>query len=817
MRKGIAALAVLMTCVAGLWQLPKAISAAETSENVAKSQEKAVTSEARSYGTVKGIVVDKKTQKVLPGVMITLKETRKGATTNKNGEFTLSRIQSGQYTLIFEDIGYSLKIYENVSVAANEIVDMKFIELDEQPIPNHEIVVTPGKYSIMGSERSLRQTLTSEDIKIMGWAEDITRAIQKVPGISANDFSAKFNVRGGDVDEVLVLLDGMQIYKPFHQKDFGGGLFSTVDIETIDGLDLMTGGYTAEYGSRMSGVLDMNTKRAREGESQTSIGASLMNLRAFSMGTFNGDKGSWLFSARLGYLDILNKLTGNQFKLHPNYYDILGKAEYKLHEKHTLSAHVFLANDSYQLNEKIVEAGNTDPNIDYLNTKYGDNYGWLTLDSTLSPRLFARTLLYGGYITQKRVRDLFDDDPEGNFNSCTVNDDRHFDLFGLKQDWTYDVSKNIFMKFGFDVKELHTKYTYSNNILNEFITADHRLTEQIGMLDTQGTEKGDQLGFYLSSRFKIFNPLTLETGLRYDYSSYTGDKLWSPRIALVYSLAKATFLRAGWGYYYQTQDIDDLRIEFGENAYYPARLSEHYVLGLEHHFNNGLQFRAEAYVKRISNLPASYLTFRNIDEFFPETRDDLIKLDIADATAKGIELYLKYDTGNKFSWWLSYVLSDIKENVSALHYEGPLIHQTGILPRPWDQRHTIILETNYRPNRKWHFNVGWQYRSGWPYTPFEVDRIARDNGTFAYYHDYGLFNSLRYPPYHRLDIRINRQFFRKRGKTTVFLQIINAYNHKNINNYDFSILEQTADSFRYEIDKETWFPILPLIGISWEF
>jgi outer membrane cobalamin receptor len=817
MRKGFAALSVLMACAVGLWQPPPAISAAETNQNVAKSKEKTITSETRSYGAIKGLVVDRNTQKGLSGVIITLKETRKGTTTNKNGEFTLSRIQTGQYTLIFDVIGYSLKIYDNISVTANTIVDMKFIELDEQPIPNHEIVVTPGNYSIMGSERSLRQTLTSEDIKIMGWAEDVTRAIQKVPGISANDFSAKFNVRGGDVDEVLVLLDGMRIYNPFHQKDFGGGLFSTVDIETIDSLDLLTGGYTSEYGGRMSGVLDMNTKRATEGESQTSIGVSLMNLRAFSLGTFNGDRGSWLFSSRLGYLDIINQLTGNQFKLHPNYYDVQGKVEYQLHEKHTLSAHFFLANDSYKLDEKIVETGSANPNIDFLNTKNGDNYGWITLNSFLSPRLYARTLLYGGLITQKRMRNLFDNDPEGNLNSCTVNDDRKFNLFGLKQDWTYEVSKSIFLKFGMDVKNLNTKYAYSNNIRNEFITADDRLTEQIGMLDVQGTEKGDQLGFYLSSRFKIFNPLTLETGLRYDYSSYTGDKLWSPRIAVVYSIAKATFLRAGWGYYYQTQDIDELRIEFGENSYYPAGLSKHFVLGLEHHFNNGIQVRAEAYLKRISNLPATYITFRNIDEFFPETRDDLIKLDIADATAKGIELYLKHDIGNKFSWWLSYVLSDARENVSALHYEGPLEHQTGSLPRLWDQRHTVNLEANYRPNIKWHFNIGWQYRSGWPYTPFEVKRIARNDGTFAYYHDYGLFNSLRYPPFHRLDIRINRQFFRKKGKTTVFLQIINVYNHKNVNNYDYSILEQNADSFRYEIDTETWFPILPLIGISWEF
>jgi outer membrane receptor for ferrienterochelin and colicin len=542
-----------------------------------------------------------------------------------------------------------------------------------------------------------------------------------------------------------------------------------------------------------------------------------MNLRAFSMGTFASDKGSWLFSARLGYLDILNKLTGNQFKLHPNYYDIQGKAEYKLSEKHTLSAHVFLANDSYRLNENIVEGGNADPNIDYLNTKYGDNYAWLTLKSTLSARLYARTLLYGGSITQNRLRNLFDDDPQSHLNSSTVHDDRNFDLFGLKQDWTCDVSKNIFLKFGMDIKTLHTKFTYSNSIRNEFITADHRLIEQIGALDRQGTEKGGQLGFYLSSRFRIFDPLTLETGLRYDHASYTGDKLWSPRIALVYAVAKATFLRAGWGYYYQSQDIDELRIEFGENSYYPARLAKHYVLGLEHRFNNGIQLRAEGFLKKISRLPPTYFTFRNIDEFFPETRDDLIKLDIADATAKGVEFYLKQDTGNKFSWWLSYALSSTKENVSALHYDGPLVHQTGSLPRAWDQRHTIILEANYRPNSKWHFNIGWQYRSGWPYTPFEVQRVSRNDGTFAYYHDYGLYDSLRYPSYHRLDIRINRNYVHKRGKTTIFLQIINAYNHKNVNNYDFSILAQDANSFSFEIDTETWFPILPLIGVSWEF
>ncbi len=770
----------------------------------------------KSYGAIKGVVVDKATRKPLAGVNIIVAGTRRGTTTNQDGAFAISKIGNGKYALTLMHIGYTTKKYDNIQVSPGEIVDIQIIEMEEQPILLKEMVVTPGSYSIMGSESTVRQTLTSEDIKIMGWAEDITRAVQRVPGISANDFSAKFNVRGGDVDEVLVLLDGMQIYKPFHQKDFGGGLFSTVDVETIAGLDLLTGGFTAEYGDRMSGVLDMKTKRAKEEKSQTSIGLSLMNARVFSMGSLNHDKGSWLLSARRGYLDVINTLTGNQFKLRPKYYDLLGKVEYKLSHNHSLSAHVFLANDSYKLDERIVEKGNA-PNIDYLDTKYGNNYGWLTLDSFFLPQLYARTLLYGGGVTQKRFRNLFDDDPQAHLNSHTVDDDRDFKLLGLKQDWSYEASKKFFLKLGVDVKRLDATFSYSRNVRNEFVTADQMLTYQVDSLDVHRTQGGHQLGSYLSSRLQIFNPLALEAGLRYDYSSYTGDKLWSPRVGMVFSFSNATSLRAGWGYYYQSQNIDDLRIEFGENSYYPAELSEHYVLGFEHRFNNGTQLRAEGYLKRISDLQDYYVTFANIDEFFPETRDDLIKLIRDKATTKGIELYVKHDTGNKFSWWLSYVLSGATDHVTDLQYTGPLLHQTGTLPRFWEQRHTANLDVNFRPNRKWHFNFAWQYRSGWPYTPFEVKRIARDDGTFAYYHDWGLFNSLRYPAYHRLDVRINRHFYSARGKITAFLHIINAYNHENVNNYDFSILEENADSFRYEIDTETWFSILPFVGVSWEF
>lgn len=126
------------------------------------------------------------------------------------------------------------------------------------------------------------------------------------------------------------------------------------------------------------------------------------------------------------------------------------------------------------------------------------------------------------------------------------------------------------------------------------------------------------------------------------------------------------------------------------------------------------------------------------------------------------------------------------------------------------------IDANYRLNKKWHFNVAGQYHTGWPNTDFTVQRIGREDGTFAYYHDHGLFRGSRVPAYQRLDARVNRHFFTSRGKIAVFLHIINLYNHENVIRYDHDIRQETPDTFRAEIEPETWFGIMPFLGVSWE-
>ena len=768
------------------------------------------------YGVVTGEVVDQSGQQPLPGASVTVDGTRWGAVTDEDGRFTISRIAPGEHSLVIETMGYARHKLEGVEVSAGETVDLQTIKMVEQPIPLKEMVVSPGSYALMGGEPSIRQSLTSEDIVIMGWAEDISRAVQSSPGIVSDEYGAQFSIRGGDTDEVLVLLDGMQIYKPFHQKDFGGGIFSTVDIEAIEGIELLTGGFTSEYGDRMSGVLSMSTKAPRQGQRQTSVGVSLMNARAISVGPLWEGRGSYLVSARRGYLDLLNRLMNNEFSLEPAYYDLLGKVEYELTDKHALSVHGFVANDTYGLSEKVPEPNQT-VNVDSTDSAYGNAYGWLTLKSIISPDLYGRSILYGGSVTKRRDWRNFDLDPAAHLRSATIHDRVDLSLIGLKQDWEYQASANTLLKLGFDVKKLDATIDYSKDIRNEFITADERLTDQVEAFSTERSPSGEQLAVYTAGRFKVSDPLVLETGLRYDHTSYAGDRLWSPRLGVVYSLARATFLRAAWGYYYQAQGIDELRVQFDDLVYDEAERAEHFVLGLEHLFQNGLSLRAGAYHKRMSNLQDEYYSFHDIDEFFPEARDDLVRLSLDGRTARGIETYLKYDTGNRLSWWLSYVLSEATDDVAEIDYEGTLIKKTGELPRAWDQRHTLNIDANYRLNEAWQFNVAGQYRTGWPDTKFSVGRIQREDGSFAYYQKRGVFRGSRVPFYQRLDLRINRSFQTARGRSAVFLHIINILNHENIIRYDHDIADANEESFRPLIESEAWFGLIPFLGVSWEF
>ena len=249
-----------------------------------------------AQSTLEGIVISKDSDEPMVGVNVLITGTMYGTSTDESGRFKFREIPEGRYTLRFTFIGYAPFELEDVLIEKNKAHQLGTIVLEADAFSLSAVTVTPGKFEIMGEQPLSKQTLGEKDLKNMSWAEDITRAVARLPGISSNDYSSKFAIRGGEADEVLISLDGMELYEPFHQRDFSGGLFSIVDIETIRGIDLMTGGFAADYGNRLSGVLNLKTKSIRDNEQETSVGLSIMNARIYTAGKYANNKGSYLFS-----------------------------------------------------------------------------------------------------------------------------------------------------------------------------------------------------------------------------------------------------------------------------------------------------------------------------------------------------------------------------------------------------------------------------------------------------------------------------------------------------------------------------------------
>ena len=369
------------------------------------AQEEGAAKKKLLFGKISGSVTDKQTGQPLIGTNIVVVGKAMGAATNVDGQYTVEKLRPGEYILKFSYIGYQEREIKDVTISPENTVHLD-VELEPVNLRLNEIIVTPGQFAVMGKEPTVRQTLTRQDLQTVPFGEDIYRAITRLPGVSSNDFSAKFTLRGGKNEDVLVLMDGQELYEPFHLKDLDGGALSIIDVEAIKGIDLYTGGFPAEYGEAMSGVFNMKSTGSSLGQSKTTLGISLMNARLMSEGKFRQNKGSWLVSARRGYLDMVLKLMEEETPPQPFYYDVFSKLQYKISDKNTLSASILHSQDKLDF---------IDDDEDEAYTTYGNSYGWFTLTSMMNPRLLIRTIVSLGRIDHDRVGvGYFDDLTEKN-------------------------------------------------------------------------------------------------------------------------------------------------------------------------------------------------------------------------------------------------------------------------------------------------------------------------------------------------------------------------------------------------------------------
>jgi hypothetical protein len=396
-----------------------------------------------------GIVSDTLDGTSVGGARVELLGTRVSARSTDDGRFHLAPVAPGRYSVRVTRIGYQPVTIEDVKFPEDVEGAPLSVVMRRGSVALSEVIVTPGHFGLLQTGVTGGQSLSRETLEtIPQLGEDIYRAVSRLPGVSADDFSAKFSVRGGSGDELYVSLDGLELVEPFHLKDVGGA-FSIIDIQTLGTASLSTGGFSAEYGDRLTGVFTLKTSDPRTDGVHGSVGVSAMNARATMQGGFAGGKGGWLVSARPGYLDVALKFTEIADSIQPRYYDLFAKAQYDLPRGGRLAMHVLRAGDSFRFLKK------DEPNIF---SNYGSSYGWLTWDNAMiGGRLRMQTVASAGALAWQRHGENY---ATTGAQTAEIDDSRSLDRVGFRQDWTFDATPRLMFKWGADAKRESATYDY---------------------------------------------------------------------------------------------------------------------------------------------------------------------------------------------------------------------------------------------------------------------------------------------------------------------------------------------------------------------
>lgn len=767
--------------------------------------------------SLSGRIRDSRSSAPLGNVDVALEGTGFSAITGPDGSFTFRGINPGIYVLRATRLGYEETTVE-VELNPGALLSLD-LTMSPRDFRLEELVVSPGHFSIMGSAPSTHTALSRIEIEsVPQFGEDIFRAVSRLPGLSSGDYAAHFSIRGGRHDETLILLDGLEIYEPYHLKDYNDGAISIIDVETIEGVELMTGGFPAANGNRMSGVFRVRSRDPSPGRSRYSVGLSLMNARAMAEGSFGQGKGSWLLSARRGYLDLLLDLLKQIDLPSPTYSDIFGKARFDLSSRHTLSLHLLHARDKYTFDASATTGFNDSIKTQELaNNRYGNSYAWANLRSLVGERIVVNTMASAGLVTRSRDGTEYykaDQNP-----IYALANKRDFHVLGFKQDWRFDWTNSFFLKAGLDLRRFDAQYAVTN-LVNQ--NPDDPTPDTLGFYphDTrfQIGRTGTTLGTYISGRFSPLDPLTVEAGLRYDRGSYTGDRDLSPRLNALWALAYNTRLRAGWGYFRQMQGIADLEAFQGPGTYFPSELSRQFTLGLERDLGKEGVVRVEAYLKRGSEMRPVFRGWRNGLDVFPETSEDWVLVHPDSSVSKGVEVYWRQRLSDDLQITASYALAVVDEwinRIDNINVPVPLEFD----PKhgaPQDQRHAGNLDVAYRPSGEWTVNLSYSFHSGWPCTTESLHLVGTGDGTQE---DYTVLPDKLYgsnlPGYQRFDLRVTKRVRKAKGDLRFFFEVTNLSNHENVFGYDYFRVAKNNGGIVLNRDLETGFGILPSLGISW--
>jgi hypothetical protein len=660
-----------------------------------------------------------------------------------------------------------------------------------------ELVVTPSVFTLLESGPTAKLGLGREEILALPHlGDDFFRALSLLPGTAANDVSAQFHVRGGRRDETQVRLDGQELFDVFHLKDYDGAA-SVIAPATLAGADLLSGGFSAEYGDRMSGVLDLRTL-SPAGRARYRAGLGILGGNVGGGGSFRDGDGTWIAEARRGSLDLVRRLIDAE---DPRYWDAFAKVGSSLGGRHTLTVSALHADDVLELAET------EGPETKRFDTDYSSSHVWFNLQTLLGSSLFVETAGAAAAIDRDRRGKELED--EGRID---VRDLRDSDVRELRQGWDWQSSAVQVLEGGWLWREIRTAYDYASERDLQSPLARLRHDGPAGTVRFLDGLSEEHQGLWLADRIRPVPSLTVELGLRWDRYGELDESHASPRVHLAWTRPGGRgVLRASWGRFDQSQRPYELQVEDGETRLSTVERSTQQVLSYETLLGSPgppgssreVVARLELYRRRLDDPRPRYEDLFEPVNVFPEVEEGRVAVLAGRSRAHGAELFLRGDRGRRLRWWLAYAWSETEDEIDDRW-----------APRSFDQRHALNVDLDLALGPRWRLNLAWRYHTGWPTTALGSEAIVDEDGEVEFVPVLGPFHAERLPDYHRLDLRASRRWRWRATEVDVFLDVQNAYDRSNLAGFDMEIDDETGE---IRAQPESWPGVLFSAGDSLVF
>jgi len=747
---------------------------------------------------VRGFVKDKTNGDELESATVFLKEVKQGVYTNEDGFYSINNITPGEYTLLCTYAGYDtmstvVKLKKGQILKADFFMTPNDEGLDEVKVTGEmkRKTTTTSVSLVSVTPRVLKQ------IPTVGGEPDLIQYLQVLPGVVfTGDQGGQLYIRGGSPVMNKVLLDGMTIYNPFHSI----GLFSVFDADIMKSADVYSAGFGAEYGGRISAIVDVKTRDGNRTETRGKVAANTFGSKFLIEGPLKKYKpgsgsSSFILSYKNSYLDRTSKLLykhAGEGQLPYSFSDFYSKLSFNSPSGSHLKMFYFNFNDK----------------VDFENTT---SYEWGTFGFgskfLLVPQgskvLIDGVFSYSDYLIQQK--ELDNRPRESGING-----------FNLGLNFTYFII-NDELKYGVTINGFKTEFQiYNSN--NRRIDQFENTTEIAGFVKYKRIQS---------------KKLIIEPGFRIQYYASLGNSSLEPRLKFKYLINKRLRLKGAAGLYSQNlisavsdRDVvnlfygflsgpDDLPESVGDQPVtHRLQKAQHAVLGIEIDLNSKSEMNIEGYVKdftQISNI--------NRDKIFDDNTENANKPE-----------YLKSDfiveTGMAYGFDITYKYQDRDLYVWLVYSNNRVTRYDGIreyMPH-FDRRHNVNIVSSYQfgSDKSWEMNVRWNYGSGFPFTLTQgfFENFDFQNGLEEDYRTangdleivYDDLNRGRLPYYHRMDASLKKTIIleelnkKPRKWMEATFSVTNVYDRQNIFYFD-----------RVKYQRVNQLPFMPSLAVNYNF